>query len=124
MAWSIDSRIPVTFMPDMAALDAALAAGPATAILVEAPAPPGPTTATAIAEFVPVAPHVAGCACCGGRSPAAVALDRLFQARMRGKCGWFERVVVLAPTPAGRAAVRAALDADALTAARFRQAGG
>lgn len=120
MAWSIDGRIPVTLASDLAALHAALAAGPAAAVLAEAPAPQQPAAAMAIRAFEAVAPHAAGCTCCAGRTPAATALDRLFQARVRGECGWFTRVVVLATTPAGRAAVAAALDTDTLARARFR----
>ena len=57
-----------------------------------------------LASFDPFAPgHAAGCACCAGRSPAAVALDRLFQARVRGACSWFDRVVALAETARRRA---------------------
>jgi hypothetical protein len=51
-----------------------------------------------------------------------VALDRLFQARVRGGCAWFDRVIALAETGEARAAVAAALAEDALTAARFRAA--
>ena len=82
-----------------------------------------PANAIALASFDPFATgHAGGCACCGGRSPAAAALDRLFQARIRGACPWFERVVALAETPAALDAVVAALRDDAVTAARFRAA--
>ena len=93
-------------------------------MLAEAPPTPMPASAAALASFDPFAPgHAGGCACCGGRrSPAAAALDRLFQARVRGACPWFERVVALAETPAARDAVVAALRDDAVTAARFRAA--
>ena len=95
----------------------------AAAVLAEAPPPPMPASAAALASFDAFAPgHAGGCACCGGRSPAAAALDRLFQARVRGACPWFERVVALAETPAARDAVVAALREDAVTAARFRLA--
>ena len=69
---------------------------------------------------MPSQSHAAACACCGGRAPAATALDRLFQARVRGQCPWFDRVVALAETPEARAAIAAALMEDAVTAARFR----
>ena len=49
-----------------------------------------------------------------------IGLDRLFQARVRGDCPWFERVVALADSPEARDAVAAALLNDAVTAARFR----
>ena len=54
--------------------------------------------------------------------PAAAALDRLFQARVRGQCPWFDRVVALAGTRGGPRAIAAALAGDAVTAARFRLA--
>ena len=69
---------------------------------------------------MPPQSHAAACSCCGGRAPAATALDRLFQARVRGQCPWFDRVVALAETPEARAAIAAALVEDAVTAARFR----
>jgi hypothetical protein len=78
--------------------------------------------AAALASFDPFLAHGAACGCCGGRPPAAVALDRLFQARVRGACAWFERVVALADTEEVRDAVAAALRDDAVTAARFRAA--
>lgn len=123
LAWNVDSRISVAIAADLAALDLALAEATPAAVLAEAPAPPRPDAAVAMADFGPVGLHASGCACCAGRVPAAVALDRLFQARVRGQCGWFDRVLALAPTPAGRAAVSAVLHGDALTAARFRLAG-
>lgn len=119
MSWSVDARIPVV-MVDAAGLAAALAAAPNAAILVEAGADGGAVLAAD--RFVPDAAHPPGCACCGARSQDAAALDRLFQARVRGRLPWFDRVVVLA-TPAGQAAVAAALTDDALTKARFRLAG-
>jgi hypothetical protein len=123
MAWSVDARLALVIVPDAAALTRALAAGPKAAVLAEAPPSPMPENAAALASFDPFAPgHAGGCACCGGRSPAAAALDRLFQARVRGACPWFERVVALAETAAARDAVAAALADDAVTAARFRAA--
>jgi hypothetical protein len=119
MAWSLDARIPVTLLADAAALPAALAAGRPAALLVEGAATTAPGTVAA-EGFRPVTLHVAGCACCAGRNAAALALDRLFQARVRGRAGWFERVLVLSATAAGRAEVTQALERDALTAARFR----
>lgn len=120
MGWTLDARLPVVIVADAAALASALAAGPQAAVLAEAPPPPIPVEAAALASFDPVVPHAAGCACCGGRPPAAAALDRLFQARVRGACPWFERVVALAETPAARDEVATALANDAVTAARFR----
>lgn len=96
MTLFIDARIPVVF-------DAATP-GPADAILV-------PDLSWDVAQ------HSAGCGCCGARGPAALALDRLFQARVRGEVPWFDRVV--APHEA-ETLLREAIAADALSAARFR----
>lgn len=127
MPWSLDARIPIVIVADEAALAAALEGDrPAAALLgpvregaarPDAP-PPG---AVALGRFDLSGPlHAAACACCAGRGAAAVALDALFQARVRNACPWFDRVVALAGTPAARAEVEAALDRDAVTAARFR----
>ncbi|WP_137124825.1 hypothetical protein [Roseomonas sp. HF4] len=121
MVWSLDARIPVTLLDDAAALPTALAAGRPAALLAEGEAIAAPGTIAADG-FRPVTLHAAGCACCAGRSAAALALDRLFQARVRGRAGWFERVLVLPVTAEGRAEVTQALARDALTAARFRAA--
>lgn len=121
MAWSIDARIPLVTVPDLGALTAALAEGRPAAVLAEAPPPAAPPGAVALVSFDLTGPtHAVGCACCAGRSAAAAALDRLFQARVRGACGWFDRVVALAETEAARAEIAAALRDDAVTAARFR----
>ena len=121
MAWSLDARIPLSVITDAAALPTALAGDRPAAMLAEAPPPPLPAGAVALASFDPFLPsHAAACRCCGGRSPAAAALDRLFQARLRGQCGWFDRVVALAETEVARAQLTAALREDAVTAARFR----
>jgi hypothetical protein len=120
MAWTLDARIPLSVYADPAALAAALAAGPPAALLVEAPPAPMPPAAVAQVSFDPFLPHEAACACCNGRSPAATALDRLFQARVRGQCRWFDRVLALAETAEVRASLEAALREDAVTAARFR----
>ncbi len=123
MAWTLDARLPLVIVEDTAGLAAALAAGPKAAVLAEAPPPPLPEGAAALASFDSSVPsHAGGCACCGGRPPVAAALDRLFQARVRGACPWFERVVALAETPAARDAVAEALARVAVTAARFRAA--
>jgi hypothetical protein len=121
MSWSLDVRIPLTVVTDETALLRALSAGKPAAVLAEAPPPALPPGAVALVSFDLSGPtHAAGCACCAGRSSAAAALDRLFQARVRGQCGWFDRVVALAETEAARAEVAAALREDAVTAARFR----
>ncbi len=124
MAWTLDARLPLVIVEDAAGLATALAIGPKAAVLAEAPPPLMPAEAAALASFdasMPFHPGT-GCACCGGRSPAAAALDRLFQARVRGTCPWFEQVVALTETRAGRDLVAAALMDDAVTAARFRPA--
>ncbi len=122
MAWTLDARIPLTLLADAGALAAALVAGPPAALLLEAgtTAPPG---AAAAARFDASLPHAVACACCQGRGPVAEALDRLFLARVRGQVPWFQRVLALVETPAGRALVEAALGGDAVTAARFRREG-
>ncbi len=117
MAWSIDARIPVTILPDAGALPGALAGRPA-ALLAEGAADHNGATVTE--TFAPEPRHAVACACCAGRSAAAQALDRLFQARVRGKAAWFDRVLVLAATEAGRAELAQALAQDPLTSARFR----
>ncbi len=63
--------------------------------------------------------HPLNCTCCTPRGPAADALGRMFRARATGAAPFFRRVVVLA-SPAGEAAVRAALNEDVVTAARYR----
>jgi hypothetical protein len=116
MSWSVDARIPVELVAP-AGLAAALADGPPAALLVEAPPDPMPAGAVAQVSWdATVTSHAAACACCAGRSGVALALDRLFQARVRGGCAWFSRVVAVGDA----AAVRAALAEDALAAARFR----
>lgn len=122
MPW-LDARIPLETVTDEAALAAALASGKPAAVLAEAPPPSLPAGAVALASFDLSGPsHAVGCGCCAGRGPAATALDRLFQARTRGACGWFERVVALAETELARAEIAATLKDDAVTAARFRRA--
>ena len=111
MSQPSDPRIPVQF--------AAIGAG-AFAVLREPGAPPPPGGAALVVEFSPLA-HPLGCACCGGRPAAALAFDKLFLARVKGTCPWFERVLALPAGAAGRAALIAALDQDRATAARFRQ---
>lgn len=115
MHWSLDTRIPLTFCTIVSLGD-----GAATALLVEAPPAPLPVGVVAQVSFSPGPAHSPACGCCGGRSDAAAALDRLFEARARALCGWFDRVLVIAETPEAAAEVAAALREDAVTAARFR----
>jgi hypothetical protein len=118
MAWSLDARIPLRF-----GTVASLAEAGATALLVEAPPEPLPPGAVAQVSFTPGSVHARACSCCGGRSAAAAALDRLFQARVRGQCGWFDQVLAIVETPDAAEEVAAALREDALTTARFRLTG-
>jgi hypothetical protein len=121
MPWTLDARIPLVILADPAGLPAALAEGSPAAVLAEALPPAHGESAVAVETFAPaMAVHPAACACCAGRSPAAAALDRLFQARVRGAVPWFERVVALAGTAAGQQEIATALASDAVTAARFR----
>lgn len=60
--------------------------------------------------------HAIGCICCGGRSPAAVALAGLFAARARGQVEFFRRVIA---DVRDEALVRGQLADDVLVRARF-----
>jgi hypothetical protein len=123
MAWSLDARIPLVTVSDPAALAAALAEGKPAAVLAAAPPPALPDGAVTLAGFDLSGPaHAASCTCCGGRTPAALALDRLFQARVRGTCAWFDRVIALVATDAARRDLDQALGADPVTISRFRAA--
>lgn len=115
MTWSLDARIPVSLLPDADTLATALTAGKPAAVL-------GAEGGVASARFAADgAPHVAACACCQGRGEAAQALDRLFQARVRGTVPWFDRVLVLDEGRVGEE-VRQALASDAMASARYRLA--
>ncbi len=94
MAVFLDARIPVAF---------------------------GVATREGDVAFVPApgALHPAGCACCLARTDDAVALDRLFLARVRGDIPWFRRVAVATEDPR----LRAALATDPVLSARFRVEG-
>jgi hypothetical protein len=118
-----DSRLMVRFAS--AADVNAASAGAASALLIEDGEAGGvtPPLGTAVARFsVPAATHAIGCACCLPRGPAAVALGRLFLARARGDAALFDTVVAVTHSAAGAAAVRAALDGDVVTRARYRLA--
>lgn len=73
----------------------------------------------AVLTGIAAAGHPAACACCTARTPAAEALGRLFLQRARGEVGFFRRVLVDADAQ-GQEAVREALRADPIVAARFR----
>jgi hypothetical protein len=106
---SEDRRIPVLFGQQPEAKDAVLAEDG-----VAVPA------AGYVQRFAPSGPaHGVGCACCVARGPAAEALAALFRARAMGMAPYFSRVVVLA-SPAGEAALRTALENDAMARARYR----
>lgn len=115
-----DPRIPLTLLHSPAETAAWIAGGAAAALLTDGAAPPSGAVATA--RFDPRPLHRLGCACCAGRPDVAIALDRLFQDRARGRVAWFDRVGVLAGTPVGAAQVASVLEADAVTLARFRPA--
>ena len=68
--------------------------------------------------FEAAAGHVAGCACCNGRSAAALALAKLFRERAVAPGTPF-RGVLAAVGPAGEAALRDAL-AESLLSGRYR----
>ena len=110
MGWSVDARVPVRFgsVADAAEGDAVLIEG-------DAPAPGCPVVRFGTTD------HPAGCACCVPRSGAAQALSALFLARAKGETPFFRRVLAVAG-PNGEAAVRAALQADAMVAGCFRLA--
>ncbi|MGI3778768.1 MAG: hypothetical protein ACRYGC_15875 [Janthinobacterium lividum] len=104
-----DGRIPVVIGG---------AAGEGDAVLVEGD---GALPAGAAARFTLAAGgHAIGCACCVPRSDAGRALGRLFLARARGEVAAFARVVVVAASEEGRAAVEAAVGGDVVASARFR----
>ena len=118
-----DPRIPVTLLPNPEALTAALAEGPPAAVLLAAGLPSPPGAATVARLEAPRARHLLGCACCGGRSIAAAALDRLFQDRIRGRCPWFERVLACPDGFQTGKELAMALREDVLTTARYRAVG-
>ncbi len=104
-----DGRIPVVIGG---------AAGEGDAVLLEGD---GALPAGTAARFTLAgAGHAIGCACCMPRSDAGRALGRLFLARARGEVAAFGRVVVVAASDEGRAAVEAAVGGDVVASARFR----
>lgn len=106
----VDARVPVL-------LDGTPGAGDAVLAEVGYVLPDGAQPA---AWFEPQSGvHLAGCVCCAGRSPAAMALAGLFAARARGGVPFFGRVLAFAVTEAGRAELSAALQ-DPLVAGRYR----
>lgn len=112
MSWSVDARIPLRF-------GARSDAGPTDALLLEGEGPVAVGPPTAWFQLA-ATDHPAGCACCVQRSPAALALHHLFQARARGEVTFFRSVLVVTDTPEGRASVASAVGSDPLLSSRFR----
>lgn len=115
----LDARIKVHRV-EPAGLAAALAAAPDAAVLVEdGVTPPDGRVAE---QFMPGDEygHAPGCACCGSRSPAAFALDRLFLARVRGEIPFFTQVLAATVTERGALALSVALADDPIVPMRYR----
>ncbi|HYZ64721.1 MAG TPA: hypothetical protein VE650_19880 [Acetobacteraceae bacterium] len=112
MALMLDARVPVRLgtWGDVV---------PGDAVLVEGGAP-GRDGLPMVRFELAGSEHPAGCACCLPRSPAALALNHLFQARARGEVAFFRRVVAVTVSPEGGMAVSAAVREDPLTSGRFR----
>lgn len=112
MTWTVDARIPVRLgaLTDAADGDALLLEGDGAA----------PSGLPAAHFSLSVAAHPPGCACCAERSPAAMALDRLFQARAKGEIPFFRRVLAVTGSVEAETALWAALRCDQLASARFR----
>ncbi len=94
--------------------------GPDDAVLVE-DGHAMPAAGHAMRFVAPKLGHQVGCFCCSARGPAANAFSALYRDRAMGAAPYFNRVIVLASLP-GAADVKAALDQDAVTKARFRLA--
>jgi hypothetical protein len=75
------------------------------------------------AYFQPGTGHAAGCACCGPRNSAGLALARLLLARARGEGLFFKSFIAVTRTAEGHAAVLEALATDPLASACFTLAG-
>jgi len=113
MPWNVDARVPVL-------LGQMEQAGQDDALLIEGGEPADGRTAARFDQTA--SEHAPGCACCVPRSPVALALNALFQARAKGEVPFFRRVVAVTRTTEGDVAVWAALRGDPLTAGRFRLA--
>ncbi|EKN00253.1 MULTISPECIES: hypothetical protein [unclassified Acidocella] len=92
--------------------------GPLDAVLVE-DGHAMPPAGHAIRFTAPRFGHQPGCFCCTARGPAANAFSALYRDRAMGAAPYFERVVILASLQ-GEADIKAALEQDAVTKARFR----
>jgi len=125
------SRIPVTV------LTGSLGAGKTTLLARLLALPALADTALIINEFGAVAlDHrlidsaderlvtlAGGCVCCTVRSDLGVALDRLFQRRVRATAPFFRRVIIETTGLADPAPVLQAIIAEPLSVARYRLAG-
>ncbi len=92
--------------------------GPDDAVLVEG-GHAMPELGHALRFTAPKFGHQPGCFCCAARGPAANAFSALYRDRATGAAPYFNRVIVLASL-LGEADIKAALDQDAVTKARFR----
>jgi hypothetical protein len=122
MNWTLDARLPLRLIaPAEWPAARTTATDPGIALLLAEGLEGIDTQGVPAARFRRNGPrHALACACCAGRPPVAEALDRLFQARVRGACAWFGSVVALVPDDETRAEIEAALQGDALTRARFK----
>ena len=115
MTWSLDARTPVR-----------LHSGPAPgAVWLAEDGVPTPAGAARVERFAaPPMPteHPMGCACCQPRNPAAIALDRLFMARLKGETPWFSEVLAATATENGAQSLRFVLAEDPVVSARFKPA--
>jgi hypothetical protein len=115
MSFALDARVPVIF----GRLEQA---GSGDAVLMEGTAAPGHGASACFQPEAGLRPpgHTPGCACCVPRGAAGRALAGLLQDRARGHVAFFTRVIAVTETPAGRAAVEAALAGDPVASACFR----
>jgi hypothetical protein len=120
MSVFLDMRIRVRLLP-AADLAQAIADDAGAALLLEGDLPAG--DARVVQRFTPAGPgaHLAGCGCCGFRSPAAHALDRLFLAKVKGEVPDF-RTVLAAASELGRREIETALQDDPVAPMRYRVA--
>lgn len=108
MSLWLDGRIAVTLAP--------AAPGQQRALRIVAEA--------TVCEADQATTHPPGCACCGARAPLALALDRLFLARVRGEMPFFRAITIACAGDGARAAARDTLEHDPVVASRFRIAAG
>ena len=118
----MDARIPLRLMSPQDLT--ALRLDQEVALLLEASnAHPRPSGMVTLVEFTPSPNgHLAECGCCKGRDAVSEALDRLFQARIRGRSPWFKEVLAVTHSGPAQEAITTALANDPLTRSRFRRA--